>query len=379
MATSTSCFDKMLRCFRLRGNGQLQAQYQAVQKEDGGAASAGSSGNDIRWDVAIDRGLGRPCVICGDETRVATHAAPCCHSACELCWASWAADRCMICNCDIEGGLQRAPFNIVPRTIRELTHEPTDALETSFNKALAEFVSLKHQLGAIKRALETAIEHLGEGAEQRDRETRIAVMSINGACIAEQLQQLEGLLNGSSGWRSCVEGLRNVHQATVSLSDTHQLRGGSGAGICALPAVSIDRIRTLLTPHGKEACRVWRGQWLATQSLQADIFGSLLPEALAAVAGALDEDSALHAVTLVSALESVSATEAAAMEELIQSIEATSVQLLEQMQAPSGISIETVALLTPKSRHSLDNLLMEERERVFNTEMLADTANLCVR
>merc|ERR1711937_1076781 len=51
----------------------------------------------VDWALAVTRGLGAPCEICGDDRRVATHAAPCGHSACSDCWRRW-PDACMFCN-----------------------------------------------------------------------------------------------------------------------------------------------------------------------------------------------------------------------------------------------------------------------------------------
>merc|ERR1711998_258860 len=153
-----------------------------------------------------------------------------------------------------------APFTVVPRTSRELTREPTDTLETAFNDAITEFVQLKHQLGIVKGALRTAIEHLQEGAEQTDRETMAAVMAINMQCIAEQLQQLERLVGGSQGWHTQLE---VVGREITNLANAHQLHGPADS-VCALPAASIERVRSLLLPRsqtGDETRRVWAGQW----------------------------------------------------------------------------------------------------------------------
>merc|ERR1712046_362708 len=54
----------------------------------------------IDWEQSISHGLGKPCSICADDNRLATHTAPCGHSACEHCWAAWPG-RCMFCNAEV--------------------------------------------------------------------------------------------------------------------------------------------------------------------------------------------------------------------------------------------------------------------------------------
>merc|ERR1712188_87875 len=155
------CFDRLLRCFRRTT--PLQDQYEAVSRTDDSSEDAAS---EIQWDTAVERGLGARCGICMDDTRVATHSAVCGHSACELCWASWSSERCMVCQSLLVGGVTRAPFDVVPRTLRECTREPTDTLESAFNKAIAELVEMKQKLKSIVAELRNALKHLQEGAEQ---------------------------------------------------------------------------------------------------------------------------------------------------------------------------------------------------------------------
>lgn len=276
----------------------------------------------------------------------------------------------MLCNADLENGVCRAPHSIVRQTFREVAQvEPTDALETATNQALSEFVKVKQQLGTIQAALEKAILEQQQAAEQ-SQEAQAAVLAIHAQCIGQQLQQLNTMFTGGAGWPLCVTKLKDVLHATTTLSEAHQLRGiVSTAGICVLPDVSIERLASLLQPHGKDTCRVWRGQWLAIRSLQQTIFDELLPQAIASISSSLDEDSAFETVTAVSTLESASEAEAVAVEHLVENIESASRRLLQQMQSVTGLSIQTVMQLTPKSRASLDDMLMQQREWIFNAEV----------
>jgi len=361
-ASTMVCWDRLVRCFR---RARLEEQYEAIQNEEPIQKEEGS----VDWGVATQLGLGSQCPICCDQTRVATHFAPCGHSACEGCWKAWKSTRCMLCNADLGGGVLRAPDSIVPQTYREVVRaEPTDSLEVATNQALAEFVRLKQQLRGVKEALETAISDMQEGADQSDRGAQAAVVAIGAHCVTQQLQELDGVLMGDGGWRACAEKLRGVEHATAMLCEEHQLRGPE-EGVCALPRVSVERLEALLQPHGKEACRVWRGQWIAIRLLQQEVLQELLPQALASVSADLDEESALGAVMAVSAMDSAAEVEAKAMEELIETIERASCQLLQEMQPVTGLNMQTVAQLTPESRASLDNMLMQEREWAFNVEV----------
>merc|ERR1711998_602822 len=100
--------------------------------------------------------------------------------------------------------------------------------------------------------------------------------------------------------------------------------------------------RTLLLPRsseGSETRREWAGQWVAIVELQQEIFQDVLPQALAAISVFLDEESAFQAVSVVSALDAAWAKSASCVEEAIPKVEAASV------------------------------LFLEERERVFNSEV----------
>lgn len=274
----------------------------------------------------------------------------------------------MLCNADVSGGVCRAPLSIVPQTYREVARlEPTDALERATNEALSQFVRLKQQLGTIDTNLKRAVSELQEGADH-DHETQAAVVAISAQSIAQQLQELDGIFKGGGSTQLCGEKLRNVQHATVALCEAHQLRG-SELQICALPGVSVERLGALLRPHGKEACRVWRGQWLAIRRLQQGILEELLPQAVTLIADELHEEAAFQAVTAMSAMDSASEAEAAVIEQLIADIELTSCQLLQQMRPLTGLPIQMMAQLTPKSRASLDNMLMQEREWAFNMEV----------
>merc|ERR1719197_153029 len=280
-----------------------------------------------------------------DDTRVATHSAVCGHSACELCWASWSSERCMVCQSLLVGGVTRAPFDVVPRTLRECTREPTDTLESAFNKAIAELVEMKQKLKSIVAELRTALKHLREGAEQGERETQAAVMAIGTQQIAEQLQHLHTLLAGDCRWKAH---LAEVVQEMEHLGEEHKLHGPD-ATIMALPAASIERIRALLQPHTtggseKEApdavCRVWTGQWAVISELQQELFQGLIPQALAAISASLDDDSVVQAVSLVSALEAAWGTAAASVEDMIEKVESASALLLEQAHPATEVPME---------------------------------------
>merc|ERR1711998_436998 len=99
-------------CFRSGqasgGDPRREALLRRTQYEKLEAKEDVTEGPD--WELACSLGLGQPCEICGDEGSLATHAAPCGHSACEDCWKSWAQNRCMICSAEMPANsIARAP------------------------------------------------------------------------------------------------------------------------------------------------------------------------------------------------------------------------------------------------------------------------------
>lgn len=274
----------------------------------------------------------------------------------------------MICMSPLDG-LVRAPRSVIPKTAREAASEPTDILEAACSTAMAEFVNHKHALETIKASLETGISHLKEAA-QGSRDVRVAVMSINMDLLSSQLHLFDERLSS----RDCLEKLRRVCQQIQCLrqgSFTLRLVHGVESGVCLLPSTSVERVRTLLQPRGQKATTMWRGQWAAIQSLTADIFRTVLPEFFFAIWACLDDGVCIQNEILanVARLETMCRAATAPMEDAMKQVQELSTLLLEQLQGPAGVPVEVALLLTPKSHRYLDNILMEERESIFNTEM----------
>merc|ERR1711939_162337 len=263
------------RCFR----SHLAAQYEQIEKSDEQAELY-----QVDWEVAKLRGLGAPCDICADQTRIATHAAPCGHAACEKCWEAWAESRCMLCNADIpEGGVMRAPMRVVPATKRELAPDEqnnTDKVELAVNRALTQLVRIKQLLAAVKAALQTVLDDVQRGSED-NVEAQFAVLQVNASCIQEQLQHLATLLqenNSGGSWLTCARSLEETIKEIEQLSKAHTLNSEDGSQVCALPACAQNECKTILQPRAKAG--VWRGQWVAIQALQTEIFTEVMPNVL---------------------------------------------------------------------------------------------------
>jgi len=364
-----TCFNRMMECFLRRG---LEQQYEAVTKSDDSVSTIVCD-----WDLALIRGLGRDCEICGDATNVATHCCTtCCHSACSACWLSWSENRCLLCNADMpENGVVRAPFDVVPQTKRELASgggEPTDRVESASNRALEGLVGLKHALGQIRTELASIVTHQAANDEDRSDESRDAVVQVDAACLSMQMQKLAGMLDSSTGCTQCCKNVEALCDAVESLTQDHTIACREGTHVCTLPTQSRKRCRALLQPNGsKRVGAVWWGQMVGIELLRNEIFSDLLPKALAAVGagGNIDDDEMIHAVTVLSELESKFQDVGTQMEGLLQELEQQSCNLLDQMPSPRTIPFEVVSLLTPTSRIRFDDCLSEDRERIFEEEM----------
>merc|ERR1711907_864823 len=241
-------------------------------------------------------------------------------------------------------------------------------LEQGLEAALTNLVSLKQELTQITNALQSTLDHAGD--QSQGREAMSHVLRVEAMSVAAHLTKLLALLdpdthNPATSWARCTTQLENLHRELCRLHHT--------------PLVSKARERCRMAlKHRGEADRVevglsWRGQRAVVDKLRMQA-AVLMPQAIAAVASALGESEALQMVAALSTAEMQFAVQASGLEDALGRLDAAAIRLME-MPSPRSASFEQVSMLTPKSRQVFDDMLMDERQSIFESEAsLAEAA-----
>lgn len=358
----SNCFTRLLCCWK--SSSTLQQQYSTIKQTDEPNVS-------VDWTTALARGLGEPCVICGEN--VATHVAridcssQCHHSACASCWEAWAEDRCVVCGSSTHGGPIRAPLNVVKQTSKELdsADKSVEVLEHLLDDALAALVHVKQDLLKIKTGLKVTLEHTSPQSDSTgDADGHAAALSVEAVNVATQLSKLAQLVDPNAtastvSWSSSCKCLEDVCAELLRLRRTPLVRAAR------------EKCRNLLQHRGQsdqlQVGLSWRGQVAAIEEARVEV-DLLMPQALEAVVSVLAERETLESVTVLSNVEVQSVVQASALEDVMTRVDSAAHQLLS-MPSPRSASFKQVSALTPKSRITFDNMLMDERERIYDIEM----------
>jgi len=236
----------------------------------------------IDWPLAQSRGLGEPCQICGDQSQLATHAAPCCHSACSSCWASWSKS-CMFCNAVIpENSITQAPTSIVPV---QMGDDPAhgavwDKLDEPACRGLDQLVLMKHAMTAIQSELESVLGDLEEAPTERG--ARHAVMQVAAARVVDQMERMHEQL-------TCDNCFTSLNQAAFEMES-----------IIKAADHRLDALHGRFDPSWVSVCQA---QWQVISQTCARVIEDLLPTAVAVVfKSPLGEDLMIRVGTFMSTL-----------------------------------------------------------------------------
>ena len=236
----------------------------------------------IDWPLAQSRGLGEPCQICGDQSQLATHAAPCCHSACSSCWASW-SQTCMFCNAVIpENSIIQAPTSIVPQ---QMGDNPAHAaiwkkLDEQVRRGLDQLVLMKHAMTAIQSELESVLGDLEKAPVERG--ARNAVMQVAAACVVDQMQRLHEQLTSKTCFTSLNQAAREME--SIRKAADHRM----------------DALHGRFDPSWVSVCQA---QWQVITQVCTRVIDDLLPTAVAIVfESPLGGELMMRVGTLMSAL-----------------------------------------------------------------------------